>query len=86
MLAKELFGADDFLSMSFEQRWKIMADADILGSISGGEFGFGHSTQVYLDDLYREAFANMYLARKYGWGDFKGKYPAMWKYMDDLIK
>ena len=86
LLAKELFDVDDFSNLSLEQQWKITADADILGSISGGEFGFGHSTQVYLDDLHREAFANMYLARKYEWVDFKKKYPAMWRYMEDLLK
>lgn len=85
-LAKEKYGKDNYDELSLDQRWKITADADILGSISGGLYGFGHGHQVYIDDEYREAFANMYLAYKYNWTEFGERYPSLWKYMENLLK
>ncbi len=69
-----------------EEQWKIIADMDILGSASGGLYGFGHPKEVYLEDDFREAFANMYLAYKYGWTEYKRRWPKLWKYMEDLLK
>ena len=71
--------------LSFEDQWKSTAEADILGSISIGEYGFGHPPETYVMDFYREAFANMYLARKYHWTDICEKYPNIMKYLEEKI-
>lgn len=86
VLAKEMFDGRSFSELSLEEKWKIAADMDILGSVSGGLYGFGHLKVVYLEDDFREAFANMYLAKKYGWTEFKRRWPKLWKYMEELLK
>ena len=85
-LAKEKYGKDKYDELSLDQQWKITADADILGSISSGLYGFGHGSDVYIEDRYREAFANMYLVHKYNWNEFRERYPKLWKYMENLTK
>lgn len=85
-LSKELFGIEDYQELPFEQQWKIIAKNDILGSITGGEYGFGHEDWYYLEDFYREAFANIYLMYKYGWKEFREEFPYLWNYMENLLK
>ena len=83
--ASEHFGKN-FSELSFVEQWQLTADADILGSISAGDYGFGHPVQTYVMDFYREAFANMYLARKYHWTAICEKYPNIMKYLEEKIK
>lgn len=84
--AKKLFGFENFQNLSFEQQWKITAKGDILGSLTVGEYGFGHEEKYYLEDFYRETFANMYLVHKYDWEEFKEEFPDLWNYMENLLK
>lgn len=83
--ANDLFGKS-FSELSYVEQWKLIADADILGSISVGDYGFGHLMETYVADFFREAFANMYLARKYHWTDICEKYPNIMKYLEEKIK
>ena len=84
-LAQEKFKISCYKDLNFQQQWKITAFGDILGSISTGDYGFGHQKTQYIQDFYREAFANIYLVYKYGWTEFQQQFPAMWKYMEVLL-
>lgn len=94
--AQRLFGIKDFEQLNIHQQLKIITHGDILGSISKGDYGFGHDDkEAYIMDqdpltgaknqIFRQTFANIYLAYKYGWTEFKTNFPAIWQYMEDLL-
>ena len=73
-----------FKDLSLEQQWKITGKADILGSLTDGEYGFGHTG--YSIRNRDEVFADIYLAKKYGWNEYAEVFPALWKYIGEFVK
>ena len=84
-LAQKLFGKDKFGDLKDNQQWRIFAFGDVLASLTDSEYGFGHGN-VYRDPSKEEAFANIYLAYKYGWKEFKAAFPRLWEYMEELLR
>ena len=82
-LAQKLF-QKEFSKLSLEQRWQIAGKADILGSLTDGEYGFGHTGYSFRNR--DEAFANIYLAKKYNWNEYAEVFPALWKYIGEFVK
>jgi hypothetical protein len=83
ILSQKMF-QKTFDNLSLEQRWKITGKADILGSLTDGEYGFGHTG--YSIRNRDEVFADIYLAKKYGWNEYAEVFPALWKYIGEFVK
>ena len=83
-LSESLFNIKKYSDLSIEQQWKITAKADILGTLTGGEYGFGHTS--YSQKMIDEAFSNIYLAKKYGWNDYSESFPNLWQYIGGVLK
>ena len=73
-----------FKDLSLEQQWKITGKADILGSLTDGEYGFGHSGYSFRNR--DEVFADIYLAKKYDWKEYSEVFPELWKYIGVFLK
>ena len=82
-LSESLFNIKKYSDLSIEQQWKITAKADILGALTGGEYGFGHTS--YSQKMIDEAFSNIYLAKKYGWNDYSESFPNLWQYIGGVL-
>ena len=73
-----------FEDLSLEQQWKIVGKADILGSLTDGEYGFGHTGYSFSNR--DEVFADIYLAKKYNWEEYSEFFPELWKYIGNFLK
>ena len=73
-----------FDDLPLELRWKIAGRADILGSLTDGEYGFGHTGYSFRNR--DEAFANIYLAKKYEWNEYAEAFPSLWQFIGVFLK
>ena len=82
-IAQKMYGKT-FGDLPLKLRWKITGRADILGSLTDGEYGFGHTGYSFRNR--DEVFANIYLAKKYEWNEYAKAFPALWQFIGMFLK
>lgn len=78
----------DFGQLTADEQHRVLSFFDVSGSISGGEYGFGHNNyleEIAEDRFGNDAFACMYSAVIHGYKEYQDAYPELWKFISKYL-